>query len=53
MELIAVFLDFFLEKKSPLTNFSPEKKYCFSKHSMQPNFDPLLDIVANLVKKTQ
>lgn len=49
-EFIAVLIDFYLEKKSPLINYS-EKKHSMGNRYVEPDFNGLLQTVAQMVQR--
>ena len=50
--MISVLIDFFLDKKSPLVNFS-EKKNIVGTRAGNPGFDPLIKALNILVKRVK
>lgn len=48
--MIAVLMDFFLEKRSPLVNFS-EKKHSIAGRYTNPPYDSLLQIISILIQR--
>lgn len=48
--MIAILMDFFLEKRSPLVNFS-EKKHAISGRYTNPPFDTLVQILSTLIQR--
>ena len=51
-DMIAVMLDFFLERASPLVNFS-EKKHPMGNRFSLPPFDPLIHLVSLLLGRVK
>jgi hypothetical protein len=51
-EFIAVLIDFYLEKASPLQNFS-EKKHQMGNRYAEPAFNPLVQTVAVMVRRAK
>ena len=49
--MFTILLDFFLEKKSPVLGLS-EKKHNIGNNFATPMFDPLLQIVQLMVRRT-
>ena len=49
-EMIAILMDFFLEKRSPLVNFS-DKKHPIADRYTNPPFDSLLQILSILIQR--
>ena len=50
-QFIAVLIDFFLEKKSPVPELS-EKKHSMGNRYVEPAFDPLIQTLALLVRRS-
>ena len=50
-QFIAILIDFFLEKKSPIPEFS-EKKYSMGNRYVEPAFDPLIQTLELLVRRS-
>ena len=52
-QMIAYLIDFFLEKKSPLGNLFSEHKHSMGNRYTNPEFDPLIQTVAILLRRSK
>lgn len=52
-QMISLLIDFFLEKKSPLGNEISEHKHSMGNRTINPDFDPLLQTIAIMIRRSR